>query len=392
MASRDNKNADASITRMVSVCAAVACIAAVLGVSAFADVTWKADDKTEDTPQSINQPLLSDAVPAPPGDYGDMVRLPDETYIIGLTDEDPYGSQAAGRREITVSAFYIDRFEVTNEEYRQFVSEQGESHAPRVEAFGSGASAQNRMENYFYGPSRNNYPVVGITWGDAKAFCEWNGRRLPTEAEWEYAARSGRTGAIYPWRGLATTDPQGRYLANFAPSEGRARTGYAFTAPVGSFPPSRWGIHDVAGNVAEWVQDVYTPTYDDFPVTTDTPVVRGDESEENQRRVVRGGSWASNSFQIGVGVRDFAQENEATTEIGIRCAADPIQVESGGNVGPESMEDVAPPAEGEEVPPMPEEESETGAESSESTDEETTDEEPAFPEPEEEPTEEPPSR
>ena len=375
MASRNKELAGISTVRLASACAGILCIAALVGISALADVTWTPE---KEQPESSSQPetkqaLLSKAVPAPPGEYGDMVRLPDETYIIGLTDEDLYGSQSAGRREITVSSFYIDRFEVTNEEYRQFVSEQGESYAPRVEAFGSGASAESRMQNYFYSSSRNEYPVVGVTWDDAKAFCEWNGRRLPTEAEWEYAARSGRTGAIYPWRGISTTDPQGRYLANFAPSEGRARTGYAFTAPVGSFPPSRWGIHDIAGNVAEWNEDVYTPTYDDFPVTTDTPVMRGEDSDDNSRRVVRGGSWSSDGFEIGVGVRNYAEKGEASTQIGIRCAADPIQVESGGDVGP-GMMDEAPPAEGGDMLPAPEEEDQST---------ESTDEEPMFPDPEE---------
>jgi formylglycine-generating enzyme required for sulfatase activity len=376
MASRENKNTGASAVQLLGICAGVLCIVVMLGFSAATDTPWEHGLAENLQENEAGATTNSDIVPAPPGDYGDMVRLPDETYIIGLTDEDPYGAQAAGRREITVSAFYIDRFEVTNAEYREFVSEQGEQYAPRVEAWGSSASAESQMENYFYSSSRGNYPVVGITWDDAKAFCEWNGRRLPTEAEWEYAARSGRTGAIYPWRGISTSDPRGRYLANFAPSEGRARTGYAFTAPVGSYPPSRWGIHDIAGNVAEWVEDAYTPTYDDFPVTTETPVVRADSS--NNRRVVRGGSWASSGFEIGVGVRDYAQKDEASTQIGIRCAADPIQVESSGNVGPGAM-DVVPPAESGNEPALDNEE-ETGDENSPMP----PDEEPVFPDPSEE--------
>lgn len=367
MASIEKETAGMLLTRTAGVCASVLCIVAMLGASALANVTWAQsgeEGNTVDTERSTA-----------PGGYGDMVRLPDETYIIGLTDEDPYGAQSAGRREITVSSFYIDRFEVTNEEYQEFVSEQGESHVPRTEAFGEGASAESRMRNYFYGPSKSDNPVVGITWEDAKAFCEWNGRRLPTEAEWEFAARSGRTGAIYPWRGISTTDPMGRYLANFAPSEGRARTGFAFTAPVGSFPPSRWGIHDIAGNVAEWVEDAYTPTYDDFPVTTDTPVVRPEDSEDNTRRVVRGGSWSSSAFEIGVGVRSYAQKDEASTEIGIRCAADPAQVQSGGAVGPDEAMDFAPPAEEGDTPPLENEEEANGENSPTSPDEE-----PMFPE------------
>lgn len=257
---------------------------------------------------------------------GTMVRLPDGSFIMGLTDEDPLDIQNAGRKRVTVSSFYIDRFEVTNKEYRNFLNElsaeKREARVPDSTAWDESVSRAN-WKTYFYGSERGNYPVVAVTWRDAKEYCKWDGKRLPTEAEWEYAARAGRVGGVYPWAGFSPRNPQGKFLANFNPGrQGQAADGYAFTAPVGSYPPNKWGLHDVAGNVAEWVEDAYTPSYS--PLSGLDPVYT--DPEEN-RRVVRGGSWASTAFQIGVGVRNFQPKDEASPRIGFRCAADISSIE-----------------------------------------------------------------
>jgi len=268
---------------------------------------------------------------------GTMVRLPDGSFIMGLTDEDPLDIQNAGRKKVTVSSFYIDRFEVTNKDYRDFLSDlsgdQREARSPDSTSW-SEASSRANWKTYFYGSERANYPVVAVTWKDAKEYCKWEGKRLPTEAEWEYAARAGRVGGVYPWAGFSPRNPQGKYLANFNPGrQGQAADGYAFTAPVGSYPPNKWGLHDVAGNVAEWVEDAYTPSYS--PLSGLNPVYR--DSDEN-RHVVRGGSWASNPFQIGVGVRDFQTRDEASARIGFRCAADISSIEGEQEtLGPEEQ-------------------------------------------------------
>lgn len=257
---------------------------------------------------------------------GTMVRLPDGSFIMGLTDEDPLDIQNAGRKRVTVSSFYIDRFEVTNKEYRNFLSElsgdRRDARLPDSTAWDESVSRAN-WKTYFYGSERGNYPVVAVTWSDAKEYCKWDGKRLPTEAEWEYAARAGRVGGVYPWGGFSPRNPQGKFLANFNPGrQGQAADGYAFTAPVGSYPPNKWGLHDVAGNVAEWVEDAYTPSYS--PLSGLDPVYK--DPDEN-RRVVRGGSWASTAFQIGVGVRNFQDKDEASPRIGFRCAADISSIE-----------------------------------------------------------------
>jgi formylglycine-generating enzyme required for sulfatase activity len=274
---------------------------------------------------------------------GTMVRLPDGSFIMGLTDEDPLDIQNAGRKKVTVSSFYIDRFEVTNKEYRNFLSslsgDEREARTPDSSAWDESASRAN-WRTYFYGSERSDYPVVAVTWRDAKEYCKWDGKRLPTEAEWEYAARAGRVGGVYPWAGFSPRDPQGRYLANFNPGrQGQAADGYAFTAPVGTYPPNKWGLHDVAGNVAEWVEDAYTPSYS--ALSGLDPVYK--DPEEN-RRVIRGGSWASNAFQIGVGVRNYQLKDEPSARIGFRCAADVSSIEGQQeSLGPQQSQPTPPP-------------------------------------------------
>jgi len=253
---------------------------------------------------------------------GRMVRVPSGTFLMGLTDEDPFDMQNAGRIRVSMSPFHIDRFEVTNAEYRAYLDSLGrsarQSQRPDSTVWESQEAGLSWQE-YFYSSDYANHPVVAVTWEQARSYCRWERKRLPTEAEWEYAARSGNIGGIYPWAGFNPQNRSGQYLANYDPGRaGQDADGHAFTAPVGSYPPSTWGIHDMSGNVAEWVADTYTATYgqhsDLNPYWT--------ESAES-RHVVRGGSWSSNAFRIGVGFRDYQPASEASTQIGFRCAVDP---------------------------------------------------------------------
>jgi len=299
------------------------------GVSERGHVPVLADIYAPSTTEvsEVNKPSSANVDDEPSRSYGDMVRLPTGTFILGLTDEDVYNRENAGRVVLAMTNYYIDRFEVTNREYLEFVRDQNDrSLLPDMEAWGGDRDA---MVSYLTQSQFQDHPVLGVTWENAQSFCEWNGsRRLPTEAEWEYAARAGQIGAVYPWRGFRTTDGRGRYLANFSPEGNPAATGYSRTAPVGSFPPNRWGIHDVAGNAAEWVEDSHSSTYDHYESGESDPAPFIDEQEEE--RIIRGGSWRSNSFNIGVGVRNSHPQNQGSQEIGFRCAADITQVEGDG--------------------------------------------------------------
>lgn len=268
-------------------------------------------------------------------DLGEQVRVPDGTFVMGLTDEDPLLLQTSGLKRVTVTSFMVDKHEVTNAEYRAFMNEQGGGQSGLMPDAGAWARAgsASTLEGYFQNETYDSYPVVAVTWGQASSFCQAQNGRLPTEAEWEYVARSGRQGNIYPWPGFEPRDPQGNYLANFSPGRGvYAADGYAFTAPVGAYTPTPWGLYNVSGNVAEWVQDSYAASYSSL--SNFNP--RYDDEGE-PRRIVRGGSWASDDFYIGVGVRDAQAATEANIYTGFRCVYDlgtqvPSLIKVGGEV------------------------------------------------------------
>ncbi len=252
--------------------------------------------------------------------HGESIKVPSGTFIIGLFAEDPLSLQNAGRKRVSVSSFYVDQHEVTNAEYREYLSqlspEEREEKMPDSTAWGE-ARMQENWEVYFRSEYYSEYPVLAVTWNEARAYCQAQDKRLPTEAEWEYVARGGHVGQVYPWEGISTRNQEGDYLANFNPPEGYTADGYAFTAPVDAFPPNDWGLYNVAGNVAEWTLDAYTPSYDN--ISDFNPHHR---DEDESRRVVRGGAWNSDSFNIGVGVRDVQPKDSASVSVGFRCVRD----------------------------------------------------------------------
>ena len=254
-----------------------------------------------------------------------MVLIPDGTFILGLTDEDPLQLQTAGLRRITLGRFFMDQYEVSNADYLRFIAEvPPERRAALLPDTTMAQAAGQRFSGseYLRGSAFANHPVVGVTHAQAQAYCAFYDKRLPTEAEWEYAARAGQVGYVYPWPGLETRDEDGTFLANYNPGRGGyAADGHAFTAPVDAFPASAWDLYNISGNVAEWCQDTFHPSYtalSDFnPLFID---------EDESRRVTRGGSWASDAFYIGVGVRDAQAAGEASPYVGFRCVQDVTEV------------------------------------------------------------------
>lgn len=277
-------------------------------------------------PDTVYRTPDNEARTAPPdtSHYGDMTRVPSGTFIMGLTDEDPLSLQSAGRKRVTVSSFYIDQHEVTNAEYREYLSklspDERKQNVPDSTAW-TDARSQEDWSSYFRSEFFSDHPVLAITWDEAQAYCQAQNKRLPTEAEWEYAARGGHVGRVYPWEGLSTQNEDGQYRANYNPENGYAADGHAFTAPVDAFFPNDWGLHNMAGNVAEWTRDAYTPSYDNISDFNPRHV-----DEDESRRVVRGGAWNSNSFAIGVGVRDTQPRDKASATIGFRCVQDVASV------------------------------------------------------------------
>ncbi|GAK76338.1 gliding motility protein GldJ [Nonlabens ulvanivorans] len=187
--------------------------------------------------------------------------------------------------------------------------------------------------DYFWHEAYSDYPVVGVNWKQAKAFCQWrtlyhnafrkergrhnvNAYRLPTEAEWEYAARGGLEGATYPWGGgpYAKND-RGCFLANFKPLRGDYAADQAlYTVEARSYEPNEYNLFNMSGNVAEWVNSSYDAGSYEF-MSSMSPVVN---DENNMRKGVRGGSWKDISYFLQVGTRDYEYADSARSYIGFR--------------------------------------------------------------------------
>ncbi len=188
-------------------------------------------------------------------------------------------------------------------------------------------------QDYFYHQAYGDYPVVGVNWYQARAFCNWRtkykndrirGRkrtlpvpsfRLPTEAEWEYAARGGLEFAKYPWGGPSTTSDRGCFLANFKPVRGNyAVDGALYTVEAKSYNANDYGLYNMAGNVSEWTNTAYNPS-SYYLGSTMNPNV---EDTKNKRKIIRGGSWKDVAYFLEVGSRDFEYADTARSYIGFR--------------------------------------------------------------------------
>ena len=263
-------------------------------------------------------PIIVNAI-----DGSEMVLIPQGTYLMGSTpaqttalmDRDPrlsvdFFHAEQPQRSVSLSAFYIDRAPVTNAQYAAFIAATVHpapkywTHTPHM-----------GVEDPFpVGAKHGTHPVVGVSYTDAVAYCEWTGKRLPTEAEWEKAARGGRVNQNYPWGNESS-----RNHANTVGVWGKDR--WLWTSPIGSFPPNGYGLHDMAGNVFEWCADWYAADY----------YAHGQRENPQgpdigHTRVLRGGSWSNNVFgiyQMRCAYRFHARPESRNLTIGFRCAATP---------------------------------------------------------------------
>jgi formylglycine-generating enzyme required for sulfatase activity len=274
---------------------------------------------------------------------------------------------------VYVDGFWMDRTEVINEEFERFVRATGyvtvAERTPRAEDF-PGAPPENlvagsvvftppdhpvRLDNHYQwwsyikganwrhplGPNsdlkgREKYPVVQVAYEDAAAYAKWAGKRLPTEAEFEFAARGGLSGQLYPWGN--DLKPGGKWMANIYqggfPLHDTGEDGFAGIAPVAQFPPNGYNLYDVAGNVWEWCSDWYRPDYyaqlaegggvARNPQGPDTPFDPGEPTE--QKRVHRGGSFLCTDqycTRYMVGSRGKGEISSGSNHLGFRCVQSP---------------------------------------------------------------------
>jgi sulfatase modifying factor 1 len=228
---------------------------------------------------------------SPPPAEGELVSIPAGAFTRGDRNGEP---DEYPERLLELPAFRLDRAEASNADYRACVEAGVCDPTPYLDDPELGLA---------------EHPVVGVTFEDATRYCAWRRKRLPTEAEWEYAAR-GTDLRKWPWKGLF--DP-----ARANTSEADA---FAGTAPVQSLPEgaSVFGVLNVAGNAAEWVADYFDPTY--YRTSTETRAPKG--PERGRERVVRGGSYRDPSHLVRVSARRAKLPTEVDSTIGVRCAAD----------------------------------------------------------------------
>lgn len=195
-------------------------------------------------------------------------------------------------------------------------------------------------QQYNWFPAFNNYPVVGVNWNQANAFCAWRTNlwrserertklyfegefALPTESQWEWAARGGRTESPYPWGGPYLVNKKGCYLANFKPQRGNyAADGGLYTVPVDRYWPNDYGLYNMAGNVAEWTSSTYTGTAYQTVADVNPDInyqIRDNDPQWMRRKVIRGGSWRDVAFYLQNGTRDYEYADTSKAYIGFRC-------------------------------------------------------------------------
>ena len=205
---------------------------------------------------------------------------------------------------------------------------------------------------YFNHPGYNDYPVVGVSWEQANAFCAWRTEflkkslpvankntiepyRLPTEAEFEYAARSGNSENVYPWKQDGVLGDKDCFLGNFKPGDGNyTEDGHLITARVGSYSPNEFGLYDMAGNVSEWTSTSFLES--GLEVMSDmNPEYSYDAAKEDpyvmKKKVVRGGSWKDVAHFIRSDIRTFEYQNEQRSYIGFRCVRTQVGFSKGKN-------------------------------------------------------------
>ena len=198
-------------------------------------------------------------------------------------------------------------------------------------------SYNDPMHNdYLWHDAYSDYPVVGVSWVQAKAFCNWrtkfknddqksrnkqfvNHFRLPTEAEWEYAARGGLESGTYPWGGPYVIDDTGCFMANFKPQRGDYAADMAlYTVEAKSFEPNDYNLYNMAGNVSEWTSSSYDAGAHEYVSTINPNIASGD----NDRKVIRGGSWKDVAYFLQVSTRDYEYRDSARSYIGFRTVQD----------------------------------------------------------------------
>ena len=277
-----------------------------------------------------------------------MIKLPGGKFLMGTDNEEGFPADGEGPvREIYLDSFYIDATTVTNLQFSEFIKTTG--YKTEAEQYGWSfvfyglLSEEDQKADYQVAAStpwwwsvpgaqwnhpegkdsnideRKDHPVVHVSWNDAQAYCQWKGKRLPTEAEWEYAARGGLVQKKFPWGDELT--PDGGHRCNIwqgqFPDYNSLEDGYLGTAPVKSFKPNDFGLYNMSGNIWEWCNDWFSK---DFHKTGPRKNPAGPQKGES--KVMRGGSFLCHQSYCNryrVAARSSNTMDSSTSNMGFRC-------------------------------------------------------------------------
>ena len=257
--------------------------------------------------------------------HSSMVRLPGAVITIGIDQQEiarfekafsikvrGLFEQSMPKHQVKLRNFWIDRYLVTNRQFREFIGRHPEWQPERVSNELENGNYLKDWQHGSFPEGRADHPVVNVNWYAAMAYCQAQGKRLPSEAEWEYAARGGLKAPLFPWG----DEPANPKLANYSAA------GLHTTSPVDGHPPNGYGIYDMAGNVWEFLADEWNL----YPREGKT--INGDAKTDpshsfmhvRTRRVIRGGSFDGDPINLWVEYRDSHPPNGSQPFVGFRCA------------------------------------------------------------------------
>ena len=275
-------------------------------------------------PPRIASEITTGSTPSDASIPENMVLIPAGEFQMGSSNG------ASPVHTVYVDAFYMDQYEVTNAEYADFLNANGKhvsdstAHSYSTDMYAEHSAPVGSKQiayiddRYSVSPGYENHPVSGVTWYGAMAYAAWVGKRLPTEAEWEKAARGGLAGMTYPW-GDTIDNSKANYNQNIHENI------VGMTTPVGHYPPNGYGLYDMAGNVMEWCLDEYDAGfYANSPY--ENPIAGGsitsiikNFTKIKKRRVLRGGSCFGASQGVRCAFRFYGIPSDHSYQIGFRC-------------------------------------------------------------------------
>jgi len=265
-----------------------------------------------------NKPVTKASLPP----LGSEVLIPGGSFLMGAVPQDGKARPCERpRHKVTLDSFYLDTYETTVQQYAEAVKALG-----LPEPLSPNKAHEAQMCNWLKRQHRARHPINCVTWIAADAYCKWRGKRLPTEAELEYALRGGKAGVIYPWGDSTVPPPRaGNYSTKRQewdreegdPIIGYAEDGFDLTAPVGSFPANPLGLYDISGNLWEWASDWYGDT-----TYTEEAVSNPQGAFPGERRILKGGNFHCVLEELRISERHHKRPDDVAIYSGFRCARD----------------------------------------------------------------------